>query len=79
MDDAYSVLGADGVFAEKVDNFTVREGQREMARHIELMIQHRGTLVAESGTGTGRARKRLSQQVLNTCKTSYIIEIFHEY
>ncbi len=69
MDDSYAVLGEDGVFAEKVDNFTVREGQREMARHVELMIEHRGTLVAESGTGTGKTFAYLVPAILQGKKT----------
>ena len=51
---AYQLLGSDGPFSHKVATFKARQYQQEMAGKIEEMIQYNGTLVAESGTGTGK-------------------------
>ena len=64
-ENSYESLGADGPFADKVKQFKVRESQREMAKHIELMIKHKGTLVAESATGTGKTFAYLVPAILS--------------
>jgi len=64
-ENAYESLGPDGPFAENIKQFKVRESQREMAKHIELMIQHKGTLVAESATGTGKTFAYLVPAILS--------------
>lgn len=51
---SYQLLGSDGPFTQRVDSFKARQYQQEMAAKIEEMIQFNGTLVAESGTGTGK-------------------------
>ncbi len=60
MDDLYDgqsaaeILGVDGAFADAIPNFTVREAQVQMAEAIEQTIDSKATLLAESGTGTGK-------------------------
>ncbi len=51
---AYELLGPSGPFSQRVTTFEPRQYQQEMAGKIEEMIQFNGTLVAESGTGTGK-------------------------
>ncbi len=51
---AYELLGPMGPFTQRVESFRSRQYQQEMAAKIEEMIQFNGTLVAESGTGTGK-------------------------
>lgn len=51
---AQAVLGASGPFAKQIPNFTVREAQVQMAGAIEDTIESKTTLLAESGTGTGK-------------------------
>ena len=48
------VLADNGVFAEHIENFTIRTSQVEMACEIEKLISEPQTLLAESGTGTGK-------------------------
>ena len=51
---SFELLGSQGPFAQQVEHFKARQYQQEMAAKIEEMIQYNGTLVAESGTGTGK-------------------------
>ena len=51
---AYELLGPSGPFSQRVATFQPRQYQQEMAAKIEEIIQINGTLVAESGTGTGK-------------------------
>ena len=51
---SYQLLGSEGPFVQRIDRFAARQYQQEMAAKIEEMIQFNGTLVAESGTGTGK-------------------------
>ena len=51
---SFELLGSQGPFAQRVEHFKARQYQQEMAAKIEEMIQYNGTLVAESGTGTGK-------------------------
>ena len=48
------LLGQDGPFADRIQQFTVRESQLEMAQAIEEAVSNKKTLLAESGTGTGK-------------------------
>lgn len=48
------MLSADGPFAREFDGFRARFAQQAMADRVEQAIRHRRTLVAESGTGTGK-------------------------
>ncbi len=52
--DSKAVLGANGPFAQQVNDFTVRPIQQQLAERVEATIQDGGVLVAESGTGTGK-------------------------
>ena len=54
MQSTYELLGIEGPFAQKIESFQAREYQQQMAAKIDEMIQFNGTLVAESGTGTGK-------------------------
>lgn len=63
--DASSVLGSEGPFAEQISHFKVRHSQRDMAVRIEDTIRFNGTLVAESGTGTGKTYAYLVPAILS--------------
>lgn len=52
--DAAFLLGEEGPFAERLGQFTVRESQVAMAKAIEEVVSNKKTLLAESGTGTGK-------------------------
>ncbi|MFL6651285.1 MAG: ATP-dependent DNA helicase [Sulfurifustaceae bacterium] len=47
-------LGPDGPLARRIPGFVARPSQQAMARAVEEAITESGTLVAESGTGTGK-------------------------
>jgi ATP-dependent DNA helicase DinG len=49
-----AALGPDGPLALSVPNFRSRDGQRDMAVHIERVLADGGIFIAESGTGTGK-------------------------
>ena len=66
---AIHVLGEEGPFAENIDNFTVRQSQVEMASSIEATISESQTLLAESGTGTGKTFAYLVPALLSGKKT----------
>ena len=51
---SFELLGSQGPFVQRIEHFQARQYQQEMAAKIEEMIQFNGTLVAESGTGTGK-------------------------
>ncbi len=48
------MLAADGALARKLDGFTPRPAQQEMAASIEQALADYSTFIAESGTGTGK-------------------------
>ncbi|MDH4133952.1 MAG: ATP-dependent DNA helicase, partial [Gammaproteobacteria bacterium] len=52
--DSAEALGAFGPLARKIDGFTARAGQQDMAARIEQALADQSVLVAESGTGTGK-------------------------
>ena len=68
-DSAAEVLGEDGSFARKLPHYTVRDSQLEMAQAIENTIAERQTLLAESGTGTGKTFAYLVPALLSGKKT----------
>ncbi len=49
-----AALAEQGLFHRKMPDFVPRAAQQEMARCVEETIAHQGSLVAESGTGTGK-------------------------
>ena len=66
---AIDILSADGIFAKCIDNFVARTAQVEMANEIESVIAKRKTLLAESGTGTGKTFAYLVPALLSGKKT----------
>ena len=66
---AASVLGEAGPFAQRIDNYVVRESQVAMASAIEQTIADKQTLLAESGTGTGKTFAYLVPALLSAKKT----------
>jgi len=69
LDTAADVLGELGSFANKLPNFTVRSSQIEMAQAIEKAIEKGDSLVAESGTGTGKTFAYLVPILMSQKKT----------
>jgi len=69
LDSAAKLLGENGPFADRLANFTVRSSQVEMTAAIEHTIAERQTLVAESGTGTGKTFAYLVPSLLSGKKT----------
>ncbi|GAA6139640.1 ATP-dependent DNA helicase [Arenicella sp. 4NH20-0111] len=53
-DTAADILSERGPFASAIANFSVRDAQVQMAAAIEQAIENKETLLAESGTGTGK-------------------------
>jgi len=66
---AVDILGEGGVFSNAIDNFVVRESQVKMASAIEQTIAEGQTLLAESGTGTGKTFAYLVPALLSDKKT----------
>jgi len=54
MRDWEEIFGADGPLARAVAGFTTRPEQIEMAAEVARVLQNRGRLVVEAGTGTGK-------------------------
>ncbi|MBL4659706.1 MAG: ATP-dependent DNA helicase [Alcanivoracaceae bacterium] len=63
------ILGEGGVFAEKLDGFTVRDVQLLLADKILETIESNGTLIAEAGTGTGKTFAYLVPAIVKGKKT----------
>lgn len=66
---AAQILGENGPFAERIDNYSVRDAQLRMAESIEATISNKQTLLAESGTGTGKTFAYLVPALLSGKKT----------
>jgi len=62
-------LAPDGVFQREMANFVPRAAQQEMARAVETALARGGTLVVESGTGTGKTFAYLVPAVLSGRRT----------
>jgi ATP-dependent DNA helicase DinG len=54
MTDYAEIFGPDGWLATRIDGFSHRPQQQEMAAAIGRILQQRGALVCEAGTGTGK-------------------------
>lgn len=63
------MLREQGPFAKKITNFKFRDSQAEMATAIEETIAKKQTLLAESGTGTGKTFAYLIPVLLSGNKT----------
>ena len=66
---ASDILGEGGVFSDSIENFVIRDSQVEMAGAIEHTISEGQTLLAESGTGTGKTFAYLVPALLSGKKT----------
>jgi ATP-dependent DNA helicase DinG len=63
------ILGDHGPFAKRIENYTVRESQVAMSSAIEETIANKQTLLAESGTGTGKTFAYLVPALLSGKKS----------
>lgn len=50
----HQVLASDGLLAQEIEGYEVRQEQMDMAQTIEAIIEQEQTLFAEAGTGTGK-------------------------
>lgn len=66
---AADILGEHGPFAKQIENYTVRDAQVAMATAIEGTIDEKNTLIAESGTGTGKTFAYLIPALLSGKRT----------
>lgn len=62
------VFGSGGAFARHLPNYRERTGQVALAQAIESVIDKRGVLVAEAGTGIGKTWAYLVPAVLSGTK-----------
>lgn len=69
ISDAATALAPDGVFVQSVDGFTPRIAQQKMAEAVAEALAYDGTLVAESGTGTGKTYAYLVPILLSGRRT----------
>ena len=69
FDKAADVLGEEGEFAKSIDTYSVRPAQVEMAQVIEEAISNHQTVLAESGTGTGKTFAYLVPALLSAKST----------
>ena len=51
---ATDILAPDGPLADALEGFQSRSEQQAMAAEVERVLEEKGTLVAEAGTGTGK-------------------------
>ncbi len=68
------ILGENGVFAKKLENFKIRDVQLQLADKIAKTIQDNGTLIAEAGTGTGKTFAYLVPAILKNKKPLFLPE-----
>ncbi len=54
MNSSSDLLGPDGPFRSLIPGFSVRDVQQQFAGAVEMAIDQKETLIAESGTGTGK-------------------------
>jgi len=62
------ILGSDGPFAQKLDHFSPREQQLEMANAVQNALENESMLVVEAGTGTGKTFAYLVPALLSGLK-----------
>ena len=66
---AGEALGPGGPFHEQLEGFRPRISQQQMAEAVAETLSHGGTLVAESGTGTGKTFAYLVPIILGHART----------
>lgn len=64
--DAGHLLGPSGPFAHGVAGYEHRPGQIRMARAVQDVLEHDGTLLIEAGTGTGKTWAYLVPGILSS-------------
>jgi ATP-dependent DNA helicase DinG len=64
-DAAVEAFSADGPLARTLEGYEPREGQVEMAEAVASVLKHRGVLLAEAGTGTGKTLAYLVPAILS--------------
>jgi ATP-dependent DNA helicase DinG len=64
-----TILGEDGALSQRIQGFSARQTQLEMAQAIEQTIESDGTLLVEAGTGTGKTFAYLVPSLLSGKKT----------
>jgi ATP-dependent DNA helicase DinG len=64
-DRSRTVLAADGVLAQKLPGYVVRDAQADLSAEVADAIAQRATLVAEAGTGTGKTYAYLVPALLS--------------
>jgi ATP-dependent DNA helicase DinG len=62
--EAAELLGADGLFSQRLPGFTPRAPQQAMAEAVEQALAQRSVLVVEAGTGTGKTYAYLTPALL---------------
>ncbi|RLC50744.1 MAG: DNA polymerase III subunit epsilon [Candidatus Cloacimonadota bacterium] len=63
------IFGTKGVFAEKFENYELREGQLQMAEAVLRNFESDEFLLAEAGTGVGKSFAYLIPAIIHTNKT----------
>lgn len=64
-----AALGPDGPFAQQVPGYQPRDSQLHMAEAVERTLKHKGMLLVEAGTGTGKTFAYLVPALLSGKKT----------
>lgn len=65
MDTAYDMLGADGVLANTLNDFSPRQAQQTMAGCVEQILKDQSSCVIEAGTGIGKTYAYLLPALLS--------------
>ncbi len=65
MQASADILGPSGPLRRFLSGFSPRAAQQEMAQRVEETIEHNGTLIAESGPGTGKTLAYLVPALLS--------------
>ncbi len=68
MNDLSEVLGPDGLLAQRIDGFSFRSQQLEMAENVAQAMADGGVLITEAGTGTGKTFAYLVPALLSGLK-----------
>ncbi|HRN60776.1 MAG TPA: DEAD/DEAH box helicase, partial [Chiayiivirga sp.] len=69
IDDTRAALGDGGALATAIEGFVPRPAQQRLAEAIAEVIDARGELIAEAGTGTGKTYAYLVPALLSGKRT----------